>query len=410
MHRLAPLPLTILALTLPVGAALAQGTSTVELFGRMDVGLASFKGIEGKPTTTVTSGISAGSALGVRGEEDLGQGYKAVFVLEHGLYADDGGATQGLPLSGIRIPAYATAGVPDEGLKAALNEQLGQYMVSQTAQPFWGRQALVGLITPYGAVLGGRSYSPAYEVFDFYDPMESGNVADPYALLAVPIGLEVRINKSLQYRIEAQGWTGSVSWSGALPAGGPATGRFYGMQLRYENSDFSLGVAHQERQNSLGESALVNNVVGAWWKLDAFKLMGSYTTARDRHSQAGLILKAAINDVDLAPIIDEVANQLNVDSKVLSLGVQYQATPALRLIANHAQLRDGKLAQGDATLWGAAAEYALSKRTSIWTGWSQINNQAEQQVAPITSGTLTGFAATPGQNTSALQLNVSHKF
>jgi predicted porin len=405
--------------SLTLEGAQAQSNSKVEIFGRMDLGIVAFKGINAGTVTTVSSGNTGSSALGFRGEEDLGHGYKAVFVLEHGFYADTGDVSQGTPLSGTRIPDYVTAKVSDPGIAALAQNNLGEFLVQQIQQPFWGQQAMVGLITPFGAFLGGRTYSPAYEVFDRYDPMESGNVADPYTLLSVPVGLEVRVNRSVQYRIEAQGWTGALTWGAQTTEGYFQEGRFYGLALGFENDTFSLGIGHQARQNSLGETSLVNNVVGAWYKTGPFKLMGSYTTAKDQNPQGGKILEYGVkyvfaDDPDtLAAVLPDVlavAQQLQVDSRVMSLGVQYQATPQLRLIANHAQLRDGKLAEGDASLWGAAAEYALSKRTSLWASVAQINNQAEQQIAPMTSGTLRGFSSEPGRNTSALQLNVSHKF
>lgn len=409
-----------LSFGLPLGAAHAQNASSLQVFGRLDVGLASFKGMTDKTVTTLSSGITDSSALGVKGEEDLGGGYKAVFVLEHGLYADTGGASQGLPISGTNVPLYATSGissVPDPTLVPTIRGALGNYLIDQLAQPFWGRQAFAGLITPFGAVLGGRTYSPVFEMFDRYDPLESGNVADPYALLAVPVGLEVRISRSLQYRIEAQGWSAAATFGSNNDSGNMAMGRFYGLNAGYETKDFSIGLGHQARRNTQGELSLVTNIAGAWWRIGDAKLMASYTTARDRHPQGRMVLQEGFEGIVGAPLpsfvqtaVDYVGDQLKVDSRVVSLGMQYQATPQLRVILNHAQLHDGKLAQGDARLWGATAEYALSKRTSIWTGVTQINNQAEQQIAPMTSGTFEGFANNPGQSTSALQLNVSHKF
>ncbi len=414
------LPLsTLVALGLYLGTAHGQNASSLEIFGRLDVGLASFKGMADKTVTTISSGITDSSALGVRGEENLGGGYKAVFVLEHGLYADTGGASQGLPISGTNVPAYATAAIAavDPAGAQALRGALGSYLVDQLAQPFWGRQAFAGLVTPFGAVLAGRTYSPVFEMFDRYDPLESGNVADPYALLVVPVGLEVRISRSLQYRIEAQGWSAAATYGSVNDSGNMAMGRFYGLNAGYETKVFSVGLGHQARRNTQGELSLVTNIVGAWWRIGDAKLMGSYTTARDRHPQGKMVLQEGFEGAFGAPLpspvqdaVDYVGQQLEVDSRVLSLGAQYQATPQLRLILNHAQLHDGKLAQGDARLWGATAEYALSKRTSIWTGVTQISNQAEQQIAPMTSGTFEGFANNPGQTTSAFQLNVSHKF
>jgi predicted porin len=401
------------ALALTLGEAQAQGAN-VEMFGRLDVGIAAFKGINSGTSTTVGSGLSQGSALGVRGEEDLGHGYKAVFTLEHGLAADTGGVGQSAPLSGNRVPAYATRGLPAE-IEPIMQAALGDFLLDKIKQPFWGRQSFVGLITPVGGILAGRLYSPAYEIFDRYDPMESGNVADPYAMLAVPEALEVRTDRTLQYRMELNGWSGALSWAGASSEGLTPTGRFVGGFVSYEAPNFSAAIAHQVRQTSQGQSELSNTLVGAWWQIDAFKLMGSYTVARNKNPELGLSLisqtqEATGGDPDFMASAEAVSQQLRVDTRLWSFGVQYRPSPQWRLIANHAKLHEGKLAEGDVQLWGAAMEYSLSKRTSVWTAVSYIDNQADQQVAPITSGTFNGFANSPGQATSALQINLSHRF
>ena len=59
----------------------------------------------------------------MRGSEDLGGGLSAFFTLETGIKLDDGTSGQGA---------------------------------------FWGRQALVGLATPYGQVSLGRQYGSLY--------------------------------------------------------------------------------------------------------------------------------------------------------------------------------------------------------------------------------------------------------
>lgn len=410
--------LSLISLALACGsAAQAQSSSGVELFGRLDLGMVAFKGIQAKTTTVLGSGMSHGSFLGVRGEEDLGQGYKAVFVMEHGLHADSGDTNQPEPLSGRRVPEYATRGLPDE-IAPVMQAALGDFLIEKTKQPFWGRQALLGLITPVGAVLGGRLYTPAYEIFDRYDPMESGNVADPYALLAVPEAMEVRTSRTLQYRIEIDGLSAALAWSGASSEGLTPTGRFIGGFVGYETPTFSASVAHQQRKNSQGRAELSNTVVGAWWKIDAFKLMGSYIVARNDHPELGLALLAQTEGVSSDPDVQAaftasaqaVGRQLQIDSHLVTLGVQYRPAPQWRLIANHARLREDKLAAGQAQLWGAAMEYNLSKRTALWTAAAYIDNQADQQVAPITSNNFTGFALRPGQATSALQVSISHQF
>ena len=63
--------------------------SNIQIYGVAD---AYFKGgkFMGEDTMGVDSGGLAGSRIGFRGEEDLGSGLKAVFVLEQGINIDTG--------------------------------------------------------------------------------------------------------------------------------------------------------------------------------------------------------------------------------------------------------------------------------------------------------------------------------
>ena len=71
------------------GAAFAQ--SNVTIYGVADVGMQNYNTGYGSKTTVV-SGQNAGSRLGFKGEEALGNGLKAIFVLEAGLQIDTGSA------------------------------------------------------------------------------------------------------------------------------------------------------------------------------------------------------------------------------------------------------------------------------------------------------------------------------
>lgn len=71
-----------------LAASPAQAQSNVQIYGLMDVGVEYLSRIEGNQPSvrmpTVTGGQMA-SRLGFRGTEDLGNGLKAIFVLENGL-------------------------------------------------------------------------------------------------------------------------------------------------------------------------------------------------------------------------------------------------------------------------------------------------------------------------------------
>ena len=77
-----------LATTLGVLPA-AHAQSSVNLYGLMDAGLVQEGGV-----SKITSGISAGSRLGLRGTEALGNGWQAVFTLEAGVQGDTGRSDQ----------------------------------------------------------------------------------------------------------------------------------------------------------------------------------------------------------------------------------------------------------------------------------------------------------------------------
>jgi predicted porin len=115
--------LALSALALAASSAVFAQSSgpQVTLYGILD---ANVQVLDGASTVTrVQSGGLQGSRFGLRGSEDLGGGLKAFFTLESGINVDDGSYGQG---------------------------------------SFWGRQAFVGLGTPYGTVSLGRQYGSVY--------------------------------------------------------------------------------------------------------------------------------------------------------------------------------------------------------------------------------------------------------
>ena len=73
------------ALSMP---ALAQ--SSVTLYGIADATIVSVSNKEGSRLTALDSGVLQSSRFGFRGNEDLGGGLRALFVLESGVSLDTG--------------------------------------------------------------------------------------------------------------------------------------------------------------------------------------------------------------------------------------------------------------------------------------------------------------------------------
>jgi len=99
---------TLLAAALLAGfAGAASAQSSVTLYGIIDIGL-QYQSISAENVNPqinssrfgMTNGTQSGSRWGLRGTEDLGNGLRAVFVLESGFDSANGNSAQGSRLFG----------------------------------------------------------------------------------------------------------------------------------------------------------------------------------------------------------------------------------------------------------------------------------------------------------------------
>ena len=63
----------------------AMAQSTVTIYGIVDGGVSYVSGLRNGNQTSIVSGIMDGSRFGLRGNEDIGGGYRAIFTLENRL-------------------------------------------------------------------------------------------------------------------------------------------------------------------------------------------------------------------------------------------------------------------------------------------------------------------------------------
>ena len=71
-------------------ASLSFAASNVTLYGQLDEGLVVGKAKHSSTTATLKSGFVGMSRWGIKGVEDLGNGYSVGFTLEQGFLADSG--------------------------------------------------------------------------------------------------------------------------------------------------------------------------------------------------------------------------------------------------------------------------------------------------------------------------------
>ena len=195
---------TLALATFGAGTAFAQ--SSLTLYGNADVsvdhvsksagvplvGAATSTAAGGAYNTALTSGLraqtqgakssvtrvspsgSSQTSFGIKGEENLGDGYKASFVLEGQLSHDTGS-------------------------------------LSQDGRIF-GRQSYVGLTTPFGEVRLGRQYAPIFYSTAFVTGERFG-ATDLFIEGGSTNNLMVRQDNQMSYWLKAGGFTGSVAYS-----------------------------------------------------------------------------------------------------------------------------------------------------------------------------------------------------
>lgn len=184
---------TLALASLAAGTAFAQ--SSLTLYGNLDVAVDSASKGAGKIAGTVWSlnpaaaaavgaeshvvrvapSLSSVNAIGVRGVEDIGGGYKGSFVLEGQM-------------------------APDTGAQSGQDSRM------------WGRQAFVGLTTPVGEFRLGRQYAPMFYTFAA-TTVESLGGADLQSAGLVVNNLQVRQDNQVSYWLRSGPLTAAISYS-----------------------------------------------------------------------------------------------------------------------------------------------------------------------------------------------------
>jgi len=434
-------------------AAPVLAQSNVSIYGVADAGLMKQSG----QTLRVVSGIADGSRLGFKGSEDLGGGMRAIFNLEARVELDTGSQKptllsdeQGLYLTRGMGAGFNTVltplGAPGAALSAGLLQSIRgglQVKNAPAVNPegaLFDRTAMVGLVTPGGAILLGRMYTPGYEVFAAADAFESGTAGTWGGVTGgtagfTNLGADIRSSKSIQYRIATP-----AGFGGSLMYGAKGSGylnrynKFYGAAATYKANGFDVGIAHNRGYDQGDNVSLVTSTVGGSYTMGDFKFFAGYHDQRNRHSvlladytaayttsiapsvaaqltgaglPAGTVaaLGAGLRNV----FLNNIAVNSQVDAASYQVGLHYKVG-AGRVMASAAHQNDRTSSDSDANLYALGYDYNLSKRTDIYAVVATITNKNEGQYIPGAAGSPGGFTKVPGENTRAYQIGVRHRF
>ncbi|MDR5749508.1 MULTISPECIES: porin [unclassified Caballeronia] len=319
-------------------ATAASAQSSVTLYGLIDAGFAYTNNVVNPgagPDQQVskfgmTSGNLQGSRWGLRGQEDLGGGLKAVFTLENGFNITNGTASQG-----------------------------GRQ---------FGRQAYVGLSSAVGGTVTlGRQYD---SVVDYLGPITSnGSWGGTY--FSHPFDNDntnnsFRVNNAIKYQsVNYGGFTFGGLYGFSNDAGSFANNRAYSAGMQYANGPFKIAAAYLQTQGAGGAAtdggAIADPVlasdsrrtrtygVGANYSVGALVFGGVWTQTR----------------------LDESVLFGNGSFNNFELNARYHVTPALALGGAYTYTRARFDGVNDNHRYayhqfGLQADYLLSKRTDIY--------------------------------------------
>jgi predicted porin len=378
-------------------AAPAFAQSNVTVYGRVDYGYMSRSGGDGGYDSDgrkgeMASGMQAGSRLGFKGSEDLGNGLKAIFELE----------------SGVTNDAAAVAGT-----FSALN-----------------RHAYVGVTGNFGTVVGGRLDGVRYGVYNKYDAFAGGGMGN-FTQMTMQVdradnaiayispkfsGFGLTLAHATRVAGQEQAGTQTLNNTNANGTNGNASdGKLYTIMGTYDNGPLSLTLDYETVRyvdsNNTGGGALDNQVVttvGGSYDFKFVKLSALY----DRHRA-----ESSNNWASRGDLVDY--NAWFVSASAPYGNFLFKATYGRVSDQRNSKEQSAASAlftQGDASKFGIGVNYLLSKRTNVYFDYARISNNdrnSNYTLTPAANGQ--GGAATTalggsGYGVSGFNIGLAHNF
>ena len=372
-------------------AAFAQ--TNVQIYGVVDAAIAYVNNSQGRDGMAVQSGVLAGNRLGFKGTEDLGNGLKAVFLLEQGFNLDDGSNT------------------------------------STTGQTFQ-RQAWVGLSSNAGTVSLGRQYAPGYAAFLKHDALagallSAGMTLNTAAGNTIAVNSNARWNNSIKYATPVMGgFQAEAIYRAGEASNDFASNEGYGLGLAYAGGPVAVNYVFHHTDGSASGSDGGNlsaaqwiastpatgairdeHFIGATFDAKVMKIMASAQFAENQGR--GLNGRSSVELYTLGTIVPVGKGNFHANYSYLDL--------------NGNDRKNG--ASGAGQSYAVAYTYGLSKRTTLYTAVN-YTDLAGRSAAPsyalgaagasaaasVVSAQNTANAINGGGNGTTVGFGVNHSF
>jgi predicted porin len=337
-------------------------------------------------SSQLNGGQQSGNRLGFKGTEDLGNGLKAVFLMEQGWMGDTG--------------------------------------ATQSSTSLYNRQAYVGLSGNFGTAVGGRLYTPHYTFVSGLDPFGAGtvgrynNVYSPGSAFAAnstagTLMDPVRVDNAIAYISPSFGGFTVTAAFANNAIGDDNTGNnsknntVYAVLGQYTGGALTVGANYH--YIAAGTAAIgaipagfandvQNFTFGGSYDFKVVKVMGLYSW----------------NNVNL--------DNLRANSKDISINnyMLGATVPFGKFAAKGSYIySDGNSAAGgDAQQIALGLDYNLSKRTNFYSAYSFIDNSSQRMngvgdasaAGGYPSGSTNSAFAFPGVWQQGFQVGLRHMF
>jgi len=368
---------------------------SVSLYGVADVDVSySDSGFGGK--TNIGSGGMAASRLGIKGEKQLSESIKAVYLMEAGVAVNTGVVGTGTVTPGVNNNVASSGGLTSGGTQ------------------FFSRQIYAGLKLPFGTITAGRQYSGSYLAsVSESTALGAGLFGSSGTFLPVVASMPTRLNNSVVYvSPNISGFTTHLTLTTGVG----------------NNSDNVVGTTSSsttDRAGKGGDLALFYasgrlKTAVTFWKLKNTGFnpsLGETGLASRKGFQLGANYDLGFAKINASYVLGRIAGEgYENGTKSLSKVTGWSLSggiPIARgtLLASFTRVDDKSFLIGkDTDLIGVAYTYKLFDATTLYGNWGKIINGSNAVYSLPNGGDLVGTVATPGFNPTGLMIGLNQVF
>ena len=294
--------LVALAVLAASGAAMAQ--SSVTLYGVVDAGLA-WEDNGATTTTRMDSSNLNGSRWGLKGTEDLGNGLKAIFVIESGFATDTGAQAD--------------------------------------ATRFFNRQSYVGLSGGFGTVKFGRQMNSVYSNSGTFDPFGNALAGDSSRLLNYQGS---RTDNAITYAYAASGFRGEFQYALGEVAGNSTASRMFGGFVGYKAGPIDVVLTHQDSRNATDTDSTKVTLLGGNYDFGVAKAFLTFDVEKGtgttdlRHMIVGATVPIGAGSLMVSFIQRQDQAVDNKDAEQLAIGYTYNLSKRTAFYTSYSRLNN----------------------------------------------------------------------